>query len=162
MQEIPIFLYLYFCLLSNTCDFHSVWRVLPVCPCTPAVYKMYDFLLPDLCPPPFLSSYLAPVCSNILTQFSSVVQSCPTLCDPMNCSTLGFPVHHKLPELTQTHVIESWCHPTISSLLLPPSIFPNIKVFSKESVLHIKWPSNGVSVSASALPMNIQDWFPSG
>ena len=37
-------------------------------------------------------------------QFSSVTQSCPTLCDPMNCSTPGFPVHHKLPEFTQTHV----------------------------------------------------------
>ena len=37
-------------------------------------------------------------------QFSSVVQSCPTLCDPMDCSMLGFPVHHQLPELTQTHV----------------------------------------------------------
>ena len=162
MQGIPVFLYLYFCLLSNTCDFQSVWRVLPVCPCTPAEYKMHDFLLPDLCLLPFLCSYLAPVCSNIQTQFSSDAQSCPTLCDPMNCSMLGFPVHHKLPELTQTHVIKSWCHPTISSLLLPPSIFPSIKVFPKESVLHIKWPSNGVSVSASVLPMNIQDWFPSG
>ena len=38
------------------------------------------------------------------TQFSSVTQSCPTLCDPMNCSTAGFPVHHQLPESTQTHV----------------------------------------------------------
>ena len=37
-------------------------------------------------------------------QFSSVAQSCPTLCDPMNCSTPGFPVHHQLPEFTQTHV----------------------------------------------------------
>ena len=37
-------------------------------------------------------------------QFSSVAQSCPTLCDPMNCSTPGLPVHHKLPEFTQTHV----------------------------------------------------------
>ena len=37
-------------------------------------------------------------------QFSSVVQSCPTLCDPMNCSTPGFPVHHQFPEFTQTHV----------------------------------------------------------
>ena len=37
-------------------------------------------------------------------QFSSVAQSCPTLCDPMNCSTPGLPVHHQLPELTQTHV----------------------------------------------------------
>ena len=39
-----------------------------------------------------------------LTQFSSVTQSCPTLCDPMNCSTPGLPVHHQLPEFTQTHV----------------------------------------------------------
>ena len=38
------------------------------------------------------------------TQFSSVTQSCPTLCDPMDCSTAGFPVHHQLLELTQTHV----------------------------------------------------------
>ena len=44
--------------------------------------------------------------SNMETyiQFSSVAQSCPTLCDPMNCSTPGFPVHHQLPEITQTHV----------------------------------------------------------
>ena len=39
-----------------------------------------------------------------LVQFSSVIQSCPTLCDPMDCSTPGFPVHHQLPELGQTHV----------------------------------------------------------
>ena len=39
-----------------------------------------------------------------MTQFSSVTQSCPTLCDPMNCSTPGLPVHHQLPEFTQTHV----------------------------------------------------------
>ena len=37
-------------------------------------------------------------------QFSSVTQSCPTLCDPMNCSTPGLPVHHQLPEFTQTHI----------------------------------------------------------
>ena len=41
---------------------------------------------------------------SILYQFSSVTQSCPTLCDPMDCSTLGFSVHHQLPELAQTHV----------------------------------------------------------
>ena len=47
--------------------------------------------------------------------------------------------------------------------LLPlPSIFPSIRVFSKESVLHIRWPKYGVSASASVLPMNIQDWFPLG
>ena len=47
-------------------------------------------------------------------------------------------------------------------LILLPVIFPNIRVFSNESVLHIKWPNTGVSASASVLPMNIQDWFPLG
>ena len=59
-----------------------------------------------------------------------------------------------------------WCHPTVSSccpLLLPPSIFPSIRVFSSESVLRIRWPKSiGVSASAPILPMNIQDWFPLG
>ena len=77
-------------------------------------------------------------------QFSSVTQLCPTLCDPMDCSTPGFPVHHQLPEFTQTHV--HWVsdaiqplHPLLSLPLLP-SIFPSIKVFSNESVFHIRWP----------------------
>ena len=77
-------------------------------------------------------------------QFSSVTQSCPTLCDPMDCSTPGFPVHHQLPEFTQTHVTESvmpsnhliLCRP----LLLLPSIFPSIRVFSNDSVLCIRCP----------------------
>ena len=47
-------------------------------------------------------------------------------------------------------------------LLLPPSIFPSIRVFSNESVLHIRWSSTGISASASVLPMNIQDWSPLG
>ena len=46
--------------------------------------------------------------------------------------------------------------------LLLPSIFPSIRVFSNEPVLHIRWESTGVSASASVLPMNIQDWFPLG
>ena len=78
-------------------------------------------------------------------QFSSVTQSsCLTLCDPMDCSTRGLPVHHQLLEFTQTHDIESvmpinhliLCCP----LLLLPSIFPSIRAFSKESALHIRWP----------------------
>ena len=53
--------------------------------------------------------------------FSSVAQLCLTLCDPMDCSTPGFSVHHQLPELTQTHVhqVSGWWHPTISSSVLP-------------------------------------------
>ena len=60
-----------------------------------------------------------------------------------------------------------WCHPTISSsvcrpFLLLTSIFPSIRVFSNKLGLHIRWPSIGVSASASVLPMNIQGWFPLG
>ena len=75
---------------------------------------------------------------------SSVIQSCPILCNLMDCSTPGFPVHHQLLELTQTHVIESVMPSShlilCRSLLLPPSIFPSIRVFSSESILHIRWP----------------------
>ena len=76
--------------------------------------------------------------------FTSVAQSCPTLCDPMNRSTPGLPVHHQLPESTQPTSIELvmpsnqliLCLP----LLLLPPIFPNIRVFSNESALCIRWP----------------------
>ena len=102
-------------------------------------------------------------------QVSSVAQSCLTLCDPMDCSTLGFPVHHQLLKLPQTHVhrvgdaIQS-SHPLSSHLL--PSIFPSIRVFSSESVLHIRWPKNW-SFSFSISPSNEYsglisfriDWF---
>ena len=87
---------------------------------------------------------------SILLQFSSVTWSCPPLCNPMECSMPVFPVHHQLPELAHTHVHQvrdaiQPSHPLSPSCLLPhlillPSIFPNIRVFSKESVLHIRWP----------------------
>ena len=54
-----------------------------------------------------------------LKSVSSVAQSCPTLCDSIDCSMPGFPVHHQLPELAQTHVHRQWCHPTISSSVIP-------------------------------------------
>ena len=90
------------------------------------------------------------------SQFSSVAQLCPTLCNPMHCSMPGFPVYHQLPELTQIHV--HWfgdashlflCHP----LLLPPSIIHSIRVFSNESVLCIRWPKYW-SFSFSIRPYN--------
>ena len=76
-------------------------------------------------------------------QFISAAQSCPTLCDPMNCSTPGLPVHHHLPEFTQTHVHRvreaiQTSHP-LSSLFLLPLIPPSIRVFSNESTLHMRW-----------------------
>ena len=98
-------------------------------------------------------------------QFSSVTQSCPTLCNPMNHSTPGLPVYHQLPELTQTHV--HWTsdatqpsHPLSS--LSPPAFklskhegsFQTSQLFASGS------QSIGVSASASVLPRNIQNWFP--
>ena len=79
--------------------------------------------------------------------FSPVTQSYPTLCDPMNRSIPGCPIHHQLPEFTQTHVhLSRWWQPAISSscrpLLLLPSIFPSIRVFSNESALLIRWPKD--------------------
>ena len=77
-------------------------------------------------------------------QFSSVAQSCPTLCDPMNCSMPGLPVHHHHLEYTQTHVHQVGdaiqpSHPLFPLLLLPP-IPLSITVFSKESTLRMRWP----------------------
>ena len=80
------------------------------------------------------------------------------LYDPMDCSMPGFPVHHQHPEFTQTHVhrVGDAIQPSypLCPLLLPPSVFPSIRVFPNESVLRIRWPS------ASVLPMNIHDWSP--
>ena len=77
-------------------------------------------------------------------QFSSVAQSCPTLCDPMNLGTPGLPVHHQLPEFTQTHVHRVGdaiqpSHPLLSPS--PPVPIPlSIRVFSNESTLPMRWP----------------------
>ena len=77
-------------------------------------------------------------------QIRSVAQSCPTLCDPMNRSTPGLPVHHQLPEFTQTHVhrVSDAIQPShpLSPLLLLPPIPPSIRLFSNESTLHMRWP----------------------
>ena len=80
----------------------------------------------------------------IFSQFSSVTQSCLTLCDLRDYSTPGLPVHYQLPELAQTHVHRIGdaiqpSHPRCPLLLLL-LIFPSIRVFSNESVLHIRWP----------------------
>ena len=88
-------------------------------------------------------------------QFSSVTHSCPTLCNPMNCSTPGLPVHHQLLEFTHTHVhrvsdaIQS-SHPLLSPFLLLP-VPPSIRVFSNESTLHMRWPKYW-SFSFSIIP----------
>ena len=77
-------------------------------------------------------------------QFSSVAQLCPALCNPMDCSMPGFPAHHQLPELTQTHVhkVDDAIQPSdpLRPLLLLLSVIPSIRVLSNESVLCIRWP----------------------
>ena len=99
--------------------------------------------------------------------FSSVTQSCPTVCSLMDCSTPGIPVHHQLPEFTQTHV--HWVGDTIQSSQPLSSPSPPTFNLSQHQGL-FKWvtffasggQSIGVSASASVLSMNIQDWYPLG
>ena len=88
-------------------------------------------------------------------QFSLVTQSCPTLCNPMNCSTPGLPVHHQHLEFTQTQSIESVMpssHLTLCrTLLLLPPVPPSIRDFSNESTLRMGWPKYW-SFSFSIIP----------
>ena len=93
--------------------------------------------------------------SKVSFQFSSVAQSCPTLCDPMNCSMPGLPVHHQLLEFTQTHVHRVGDAIQPSHPLSSPSphapIPPSIRVFSNELSLHMRWPKYW-SFSFSIIP----------
>ena len=88
--------------------------------------------------------------------FSSVTQSCPTLCNPMDCSIPGFPVHHQLQELTQTHVHQVGDAIQPTHPLSSPSHALNLsqhRIFSDESALHIRWPkywSFSFSISPSS------------
>ena len=99
-----------------------------------------------------------------MVQFSSVTQSCPTLCDPMNHSTPGLPVHHQLPSSPRLMCVESvmpsshliLCCP----LLLLPQSLPASGSFPMSQLFTWGGPSIGVSASASVLPMKTQDWSP--
>ena len=98
-------------------------------------------------------------------QFSSVAQSCPTLCNPMNRSTPGLPVHHQLPEFTHSCPLSRWCHPAISSSVVPfsssPKSLPASESFPMSQLFTWGGQSTGVSALASVLPKNTQDWSPS-
>ena len=120
------------CIIRNSyiplSDHHLLCRTHFLCPSNHSIYENIQ-------------------CLDSITlsvQFSSVTQSCPTPCDPMNHSTPGLPVHHQLPESTQTHV--HWggdaiqpSHPLSPLLLLPPVLL-SIRVFSNESTLRMRWP----------------------
>ena len=93
-----------------------------------------------------------------------IAQLCPALCDPMDCSTPGFPVLHHLPELAQTHI--HW----VGDAIQPshPLSFPSRPAFNlsqrqgQGQIFASGGQSIGVSALASVLSMNIQDWFPLG
>ena len=88
----------------------------------------------------------------VSVQFSSVVQSCPTLCDPMDCSKEGFPVHHKLPELAQTHV--HWVSDAIQACHPLSSPFPPVFNLSQHQGLS-QWVSSSHQV-AKVLELQLQ------
>ena len=79
-------------------------------------------------------------------QFSSVIQSCPTLCDPMNCSTPGLPVHHQLP-----CPLSRWCHPTILSSAVPFSSYPQSFLASGSFQMSQLFASGGQTIDVSSL-----------
>ena len=111
----------------------------------------------SLCCPPETITTLLTGYQFSSVQFSSVAQSCLTLCDTMNRSTPGLPVHHQLPEFTQTllHRVSDAIqpsHPRSSPSPLPP-IPPSIRVFSNESALRMRWPKHW-SFSFSFTPSN--------
>ena len=120
---------------------------------------MFNFL--RNCKNAFQSGYVI-----LYSQFSSVTQLCLTLGDPMDCSTPGLPVHHQLPEFTQTHVHQVGdaiqpSHPVIpfSSCL---QSFPAWGSFPMSQLFASCGQSTGDSASASVLPINTQDWSPLG
>ena len=106
---------------------------------------------------------------TVSVQFNSVAQSCLTFCNPMNCSTQGLPIHHQLPEFTQTHVhrwwMDQWRHPTISSSVVPfsscPQSLPASQSFPMSQLFAWGGQNIGVSALASVLPKNTQGWAPS-
>ena len=93
-----------------------------------------------------------------VSSVSSVTQLCPTLCDPMDCSTPGFPVHHQLLKFVPKFMFIASVTPSSHLILcrplpLLPSIFPSTRDFSNESVLRIRWPEYW-SCSFSIRPSN--------
>ena len=100
---------------------------------------------------------------NFLYQFDSVTQSHPNLCNPMNCSTPGLPVHHQLPESTQPISIESVVPSNHLILCIPffswPQSFPASGSFQVSQLFTSGGQSIGVSASTSVLTMNTQHWY---
>ena len=101
--------------------------------------------------------------SYLRVQFSSVTQLCLTLCNPMDCSTPSLPVHHQLPEFTETHVHQvsdaiQPPHPLSSPSSSCPQSLPALESFPMSQLFTWGSQSTGVSALASFLPKNTQDW----
>ena len=96
-------------------------------------------------------------------QIGSVAQLCPTLCNPMNCSTPGLPVHHQLPEFTQTHVhrVSDAIQPSSSAVPFSscPQFLPASESFPMSQLFTWGGQSTGVSTLASFLPKKSQGWL---
>ena len=111
-----------------------------------------------------------PACPDVTVwmrpHFSSVAQLCPTLYDPMDCSTPGLPVSPIPRVYPNPCPLSQWCHSTISSSAVPFSSCPQSFPASGSFQMSQLWVSGGqriaVSASASVLPMNTQDWSPLG
>ena len=117
--------------------------------------------------PLFFSLIMSLLLRSLVTyRFSSIIQSCPTLCDPMNCSTPGLPVHRQHPELTQLISITSVMPSNHLILCCPFSSclqsFPASGSFAVNQFFASHGQSIGVSASTSVPPMNTQDWSPLG
>ena len=152
--------------LSNMKPELTQWQLFP---------KANNFLLPrkDVFEFPGLKRMLGSSCLLCfliaLTDHSSVqlLSHMPTFCDPLDGRTLGFHVHHHLPELTQTSCpLSWWCHPTISTSVVTffscLQSFPASGSFPMNQFFTSGGQSIGISAPASVLPMNIQDRFPLG
>ena len=106
-------------------------------------------------------------CCCFSVQFSSVARWCLIPCNPMNRGTPGLPVHHQLPEFTQTHVHRVGdaiqpCH-SLSSPFPPAfNLSQHQGLFRMSQLFTSGGQSTGVSASTSVLPMNTQDWSPLG
>ena len=113
---------------------------------------------------PFQNLFATTAPSSV--QFSSVAQPCSTLCNPMNHSTPGLPVHHQLIGVhSNSFPLSRWCHPAISSSVVPfpscPQSLPASGSFPMSQLFTWAGQSIGVSTLASVLPKNTQDWSPS-
>ena len=100
---------------------------------------------------------------NVVHCCCSFTKLCPALCNPINCSTPGFPVLHYLPECSNACPLSRWCHPTILASITPfsscPQPFPASESFSVSQFFASGGQNIGASALASVFPMNIQGWF---